>query len=219
MRKIRRPAPDLVQAFRGWPTGNVCDALGRVGAMDYHIKPLNPDWCFVGTAITVRARPVDNLIIYKALELAQEGDVLVIATGEFTGAAFIGDLVASIARAKGLAAMVTDGVVRDAAGIVKVGLPVFALGVTPNSPFKDGQGEVNLPISCGGVPVHPGDIVVGDGDGVVVVPQDDIPAVLEVLPKIRAKETQIAQDIAAGRLIPSWVEEALAAKGCQIIDG
>lgn len=216
--KFNRLPPDLLQAFAGWPMGNVCDALGRVGAMDYQIKPLNPAWRFVGSAVTVRARPVDNLIVYKALEIAQPGDVLVIATDSFTGASVVGDLVCAIGRAKGLAGLVTDGVVRDAAGIREVGLPVFARGLNPNSPFKDGPGEINLPVSCGGVAVHPGDVVVGDEDGVVVVPQADVRTVLDALPKIRAKEARMAQDIAAGRLIPEWVREALAAKGCQIIE-
>jgi regulator of RNase E activity RraA len=214
---VERPAPDLVQGFAGWPTGNVCDALGRIGAMDYRIKPLNPAWRFAGIALTVRARPVDNLILYKALEIAQPGDVLVITNGASTATSVFGDQVCAIAKAKGVVAMVTDGLVRDAAGIREVDLPVFAPGINPNGPFKDGPGEINLPISCGGVPVHPGDIIVGDEDGVVVVPRADAPTALKALEKIGAKEKKMAEDIAAGRLIPDWVDEALAEKGCQII--
>ena len=117
----------------------------------------------------------------------------------------------------GRAGIVTDGVVRDAAGIREVGLPVFACGLSPNSPWKDGPGDINLPLSCGGVPVHPGDILVGDEDGVVVVPQGDAAAVLEALPSIRAKEDKIVADIAEGRLIPPAMAEALAAKRWQIV--
>ncbi len=213
---IDRLPREVVQGFAGWATGNVCDALGRVGAMDYQIKPLDPSWRFVGSALTVRARPVDNLIVYKALEIARPGDVLTIATGSATTASVFGDLVCAIARAKGVAALVTDGVVRDAAGIREVGVPVFTRGLSPNSPYKDGPGDINLPISCGGVPVQPGDVILGDEDGVVVVPRDDAIAVLEALPGIRAKERTVAREIAAGRLIPGSLIEALASKGWQI---
>jgi 4-hydroxy-4-methyl-2-oxoglutarate aldolase len=214
-----RPPAALVEALQGWPTGNICDALGRVGAMDYRIKPLSPEWHFVGPAVTVRARPVDNLIIYKALEIARPGDVLVIAADGVTTSSVIGDLVCAMARARGLAAVVTDGVVRDASGIRQVGLPVFARGVNPNSPWKDGPGDINLPVSCGGVAVHPGDAVAGDEDGVVVVPQADLPAVVATLPAIRAKEAHIAEDIEAGRLTPAAIAEALAARKWQLVGG
>ncbi|MDI7274877.1 MAG: RraA family protein [Anaerolineae bacterium] len=214
-----RPPAGLIEALQGWPTGNICDALGRVGAMDYRIKPLNPGWRFVGPAVTVRARPVDNLIIYKALEIARPGDVLVIAADGVTTCSVLGDLVCAIARARGVAALVTDGVVRDAAGIREVGVPVFARGLNPNSPWKDGPGDINLPVSCGGVAVHPGDAVAGDEDGVVVVPQAALPAVVAALPGIRAREAQIAQDIAAGRLTPAAVAQALAARSWQVVEG
>ncbi len=212
-----RPEAALIEALRGWPTGSICDALGRVGAMDYSIKPLNPGWQFVGPAVTVRARPADNLIVYKALEVARPGDVLVIATDGATSCSVLGDLVCAIARARGIAALVTDGVVRDLSGIRQVGVPVFCRGVNPNSPWKDGPGDVNLPVSCGGVVVHPGDVVVGDDDGVVVVPQADLPAVVATLPAIRAKEAQIARDIAAGRLIPAAIAEAMATRNWQVM--
>lgn len=215
---IERPTKDQMKAFEGWPTGNVCDANGRLGAMEYHIKPLDRSWRFVGAAITVRARPVDNLMLYKALDVAQEGDVLVVTNDESSATSVLGDRVCGIAKAKGLAAIVTDGMVRDGAGIREVGLPVFARGLNPNGPYKDGPGEVNFPIACGGLPVHPGDVIVGDEDGVVVVGRKDIPAVLKMLEKIGEKERQMADNIEAGRLIPAWVDEVLKEKGCQIIE-
>ena len=216
---VERPGPDVVAAFAGLPTGNVCDANGRLGAMDHTIRPLNPDWRFAGTAITVSARPVDNLIVYQAMKVAQPGDVLVITNDGSTSSAIIGDLVAGMAKNLGIVAFVTDGLVRDLAGLLEVGLPVFCRGLCPNGPWKDGPGEVNFPIACGGLPISPGDIIVGDGDGVVVVSKADATTVAGQLPDIVAKEAAMAADIAAGKLLPDWVDEALAEKGIQVVSG
>jgi regulator of RNase E activity RraA len=176
---IERPPQELVNAFINIPTAVVCDANGRWGAMEYQIKPLNPKWRFVGTAITVRARPVDNLIVSKAMAIAKPGDVLVVTNDKNTSTSVFGDHVAAIAKASGIVALVTDGIVRDRVGMLEVDLPVFCRGVRPNAPFKDGPGEINFPIACGDIPVHPGDIVIGDGDGVVIVPKADARAVAE----------------------------------------
>ncbi len=118
---IQRPSADLVQSFADVPTGNVCDANGRLGAMDYRIKPLDPSWRFAGTAVTISARPVDNLIVYQALKVAQPGDVLVITNEAATSSAIIGELVAGIARNNGIVAIVTDGLVRDLDGLLELG--------------------------------------------------------------------------------------------------
>ena len=215
---FERPSLEQVKGFEGWPTGNICDANGRLGAMDYRIKPLNPVWHFVGVALTVRARPVDNLILYKALDLAQPGDVLVITNDGSISSSVLGDYVCAIAKSKGVAAMVTDGLVRDAAGIREVGLPVFARGINPNGPHKDGPGEINFPISCGGLPVHPGDVIVGDEDGVVVVAGADVAAVLKELEKVGAKEKEMAEKVSAGWKMPEWADAILSEKGMQIIE-
>lgn len=217
-KNIQRPDPEVVKAFEGWPIGNICDANGRLGSMNYHIKPLNPAWRFVGTAVTVRARPVDNLLLYKALQLVQPGDVLVITNDSSTATSVFGDLVVSIAKAIGVAAMVTDGMARDMAGILEVDLPVFVRGINANGPYKDGPGEVNFPISCGDIPVHPGDIVAGDGDGVVVVRREDAPFVAKNLQKVVEKERETTQRIAAGNYFPKWIDDLLEEKGIQIIE-
>lgn len=216
--RIERAPKDLVEQFAKYPTGNIVDAMGRFGAMHSGVKPVGPGMKFTGSALTVRIRACDNLVIYKALEIAQPGDVLVIATNDFRGAATWGDLTSMIGKAKGLVGMVTDGMVRDIEGICQVGLPVFARGATPNSPFKDGQGEVNFTVTCGGVTVRPGDIVVGDGDGVVVIPREDWDEVLKGAAKIVEKEQQIVANIQAGKLIPDWVAKTLAERGCTFVD-
>ena len=166
-----RPDAALVEGFRQAATGHVGDALGRSAAMDASIKPVISTASFCGVAFTVKTRPVDNLVVWKALEWARPGDVIVIATGGHVAHSTWGDLTSRVAAARGLAAMVTDGAVRDVDGIAGAGMPVFAAAVTPNSPQKDGPGETNVPIACGGQVVHPGDILVGDGDGVIVVPR------------------------------------------------
>jgi len=208
-----RARPDLLARFRGLGSGPVCDALGRFAAMDYQIKPLDPGMSMVGSALTIWTRPCDNLVIYKALEMAQAGDVLVIATHGYTTNSIWGELTSLIGRARGLAGVVTDSVVRDSREIVQIGLPVFARGLTPNSPFKDGPGKVNVPVDCGGVTVRPGDIVVGDADGVVVVPQELAETALERVLTIHAKEAAIRAEIEAGHLIPSNMARLLREKG------
>ena len=215
---VDRPAANVVKAFVGLPTGNVCDANGRQGAMHHTIKPLDPTWAFAGTAITVNARPVDNLIVYQAMKLAQPGDVLVITNDNSTSSAVIGDLVAGMAKNIGIAAIVTDGLVRDLDGLLKVGLPVFCRGLCPNGPWKDGPGEVNTLISCGGRSVQPGDIIVGDGDGVVVVAKEDAIAVAAALPGIADWEQGIADAVTAVMTLPDWVDDALAQKGIEVMD-
>ena len=214
---IERPSLELVQKFKGWSTGNISDANGRGGAMDYRIKPLESTMRFVGTAITVKARPIDNLIIYKAMQIAKPGDVLVISNDNSTSSSVFGDHVAAIAKALGIVAFVTDGLARDAAGLREVGLPVFFRGINPNGPHKDGPGEINFPISCGGLPVNPGDVLVGDEDGVVVIPKEDLPSVVNNLDIIGKKEKQMSDDFANGKLIPGWVNEVMTAKKVQIV--
>jgi len=213
-----RPAPELVEGFTGAATGNVGDVLGRSAAMDHHIKPVAGGMAFCGVAFTIMARPVDNLVVWKALQLARPGDVLVIATMGHLAHSTWGDLTSRVAAARGLAAMVTDGAVRDVSGIVEAGMPVFAAAVTPNSPHKDGPGELNVPVSCGGQVVQPGDILVGDGDGVVVVPRDQAEPALAELRRVQDYERERLAAIRRGDLFPAWVDRMLAERGAQTID-
>jgi regulator of RNase E activity RraA len=213
-----RPAEELIAPFRDAPTGDVCDAMDRLNALDYRIKPLDPAARLCGPALTVRTRPGDNLMVWKALDVARPGDVLVIATYGFTATSTFGENVVKVAKAKGLAGVVSDGLCRDSSGIRATGLPTFALGAVPSSPGKDGPGEIGGPVSCGGAAVLAGDLVVGDEDGVVAVPLADLAAVAERLSTIAAKEARTAADIAAGLLIPTWVDAILTEKGCEVID-
>jgi regulator of RNase E activity RraA len=212
-----RPPAHVVQAFQGTPTGHVCDAMDRLSALDYRIKPVAPGSQVCGPALTVRTRPGDNLMVWKALEVARPGDVLVIATYGFVTTSTFGEFVVMTAKARGLAGIVCDGMCRDLAGIRATGLPAFVVGSVPSSPGKDGPGEIGGPVVCGGLPVHAGDLIVGDDDGVVVVPLADAPAVLERLSAVRAKEAKMLAAIEAGQLKPDWLDDVLTAKGCELI--
>jgi regulator of RNase E activity RraA len=210
---VPRAPDELVARFRGLGTGPVCDALGRFAAMDYQIKPLDPGMQMVGSALTLWTRPCDNIVIYRALEMAQAGDVLVIVTNGHTTNSTWGELTSLFGRERGLAGVVTDGVVRDSREIVEIGVPVFARGLTPNSPLKDGPGQVNVPVTCGGAIVRPGDILVGDADGVVVVPLEQAEVALERVSAILAKEAAIRAEIEAGLPIPSQMAGLLRQMG------
>ncbi len=209
-RNFQRPAPEIVAALTGASTGHLVDAMGGSGALDWHIKPLSaamPGFC--GVAITCDAGPADNLAVFAALGAAKPGDVIIAATGGHLAAAVIGDLVVGMARNCGLAAIVTEGTVRDAAGIVAVGLPVYCVGVSPNSPARNGPGTVGLPIVVGGVAVDAGDILVGDGDGVVVVPRQIAASVVAKLVGVRKAEAALEARVKAGLRMPEFVESLL----------
>ena len=212
-----RPGEALLQAFRNIPTGQVCDAMDRLGALDWRIKPLSPESALCGPALTVRTRPGDNLMVWKAVDVAQPGDVLVIATYGHTVTSTFGEFVVKAARAKGVAGIVCDGMCRDLSGIRAAGLPTFVLGASPAAPGKDGPGEIGGRVSCGGVVVEAGDIVVGDEDGVVVVPLADGRAVALALDAVRQKEASMQANLDAGQLIPGWVDKRLAELGCELL--
>jgi 4-hydroxy-4-methyl-2-oxoglutarate aldolase len=205
-----RPEARFVAAFAGAQTGNVVDAMGGSGALDFAIKPLEPaSKVMVGVALTCNCGPGDNLALFGALSIAEPGDILVAATGAFKGAAATGDLMLGMAHNRGIAGLVTDGLVRDVAGALAVGLPVYCAGVSPNSPARNGPGTVGEPIDLGGLRIESGDILVGDRDGVVVVPRGRAAAVVEVLATVRAAEAALEAKIVAGLEIPEFVEAIL----------
>lgn len=192
-----RPSAEIVERFRGAPTSFIVDAMSGTGALDWRIKPL-VGRSLLGVALTCDCGPVDNLAFMAALAECRPGDVLVVATGGYVGAAVTGDLLIGVARNRGAAGFVTDGLVRDLDDLETVGLPVFAMGVTPNSPQRRGPGAVGLPIVCGGVTVASGDVVVGDRDGVVIVPRERIAATLESLEHVKAIEAATLERVRGG---------------------
>jgi 4-hydroxy-4-methyl-2-oxoglutarate aldolase len=217
-RDFPRPSAAEIKPFETAPTGWVVDALGRRGALPHWIRPLSATSRFVGTALTVRTRPVDNLAPYAALKFAKPGDVLVVAVDGSDTASVIGDILLGMARNAGVVAAVTDGVVRDIVGINQVGIPVFAQALTPNSPFKDGPGEVGLPVTLGGSAIGPGDLLVGDIDGVVVVPRLEIGRIAEELTAVADKEAKMEAAVNSGAKYPAWLDDVLKAPGVRFVD-
>lgn len=219
---IRRNWPraslPIIERFKDVPTGFVVDALGRAGAIDHLIRPVWPGGAFAGPALPVWTTPRDNLAPYAALSVARPGDVMLIATGDSEGFSVIGDLIIGMMRNSGIVAVVTDGLVRDVAGIRDVGIPVHARGVSPNSPFKNGPGGVGMAITLGGVVVQPGDVVVGDADGVVVVPMARIEEVLVELVAVRKKEAEMDAAVRGGMRSPPWLDDALKTKPIRWLD-
>lgn len=198
-----RVEPALLAAVQGVHGGFVVDVIGREGALDHCIKPITTATGFAGSAVTVQCRPWDNLGAHVALEYLAPGDVLAISARGFEGASVIGEKLVGMAKNKGAAAIVVDGMARDSAGIDRVGIPVFTRGVTANSSHKDGPGSVGLPISLGGVSVSSGDLLIGDADGVVCVPRWHFDLILERLGAITKAENAMFQQILEGGSKPS----------------
>jgi regulator of RNase E activity RraA len=196
-REIERPDWELVQRFRGVPTSFICDAMGGGGALDWRIKPIALT-SLLGVALTCQCGPADVLPLQAAVAQCLPGDVLVAANGAFTGAAVVGDLLLGIARNRGVVGFVTDGLIRDRIEVEALELPVYAAGVSPNSPHSRGPGTVGLPVVCGGRTVSSGDVVVGDGDGVVVVPRLQIAEVLRNLERVKAAEAKMLDRVRGG---------------------
>ncbi|MGO8833275.1 MAG: RraA family protein [Roseiarcus sp.] len=196
-RRIERPDWDLVQRFAGVPMSFICDAMGGRGALDWRIKPIAMT-SVLGVALTCQCGPADVLPLQAAVAQSGPGDVIVAANGGYTGAAVVGDLLLGIAKNRGVVGFVTDGLIRDRAEIEALGLPVYGAGVCPNSPHSRGPGTVGLPVVCGGRTVSSGDVVVGDGDGVVAVPRSQIALVLDSLEKVKAAEAKMLDRVRAG---------------------
>lgn len=218
-RNFPRPTAEQLAALKGVPTGYVVDCLDGRGALDGRIKPLDPAVAGVcGTALPCHAGPADNLAVFGALDAAQKGDVVVIGTDAFAATAVIGDLVQGMFRNRGVAGVVTDGYVRDIAGLREVGLPCFCAGVTPNSPARNGPGTVGLPVTLGDVTVAAGDVVIGDIDGVVILPFDRIDAVIARLETVRKAEAELDAKVKAGLEVPDFIQGLLNSDRVREID-
>jgi 4-hydroxy-4-methyl-2-oxoglutarate aldolase len=216
-RNFPRATAAQVAALRGVPTGNVVDAMGGRGCLPHEIKALFPDRAeMVGVAVTCHAGPADNLALFGAIDVAQPGEILVAATDRFTVTAITGDLLMGMARNKGVAGLVTDGLIRDIPGLRAVGLPIFCGGVSANSPARSGPGEIGTPIVLGDVVIHAGDVLVTDADGVVVVPRERIDAVLKALAEVRAAEKALEAQVNGGLAVPDFIREILSNRSVEI---
>jgi RraA family protein len=204
----------LVQAFQGLPVANISDCMARMSSAGPRLRPMHKSGYLAGPALTVRCRPGDNLMIHKALTMAQAGDVIVVdAGGDLTNALF-GEIMMATAVKIGVAGVVLNGAVRDSEEIGQGSFPLYAAGVTHRGPYKDGPGEINVPISIDGMVIHAGDLVVGDADGLLCVPFDDAEALLAATHLKMAAEKQMLADIAAGTLDTAWIDATLQRIGC-----
>jgi RraA family protein len=212
---IDRPQKSLIDAFKGLPVANIGDSVNRTFCMHPSIRPYN-DNLLAGPAFTVKARPGDNLMLHKALDLAAPGDIIVVDGQGDMSNALIGELMVLWAIKRGLGGIIIDGAIRDVTRLKTVSIPVYAAGVTPAGPYKEGPGEINFAVVCGGVVVNPGDIIVGDADGVVVIRPGDAANVLEKANAKSRDEQQTLRDIENGTWARGWVDSTLVAKGCEL---
>ncbi len=196
--QVRRPERKLVDAFKDIAAATVYEASGRKGSVDPRIKPLGRGIRLLGPAFTVECHPKDNLMLHKALQIAQKGDVLVASTQGYPDAGYWGGLMATSAMASQLGGVVIDGCVRDSAEILEMGFPVFCRGTCMRGTVKGTLGRVNHPIVFGGVVVKPGDLVLGDDDGLVIVDRKEIEPVLRAANERLAKEVRKAAELAKG---------------------
>jgi len=216
--KINRPDKQLVESFRELPVPVIGDETNRLGCMDARIRPMNNE-PLLGVALTVRVRVGDNLVLHRALDMAEPGDVIVVDGQNGLSNAVTGENMMMWAERRGVAGVVVDGAIRDVDAIRKMRLPVFAAGIQPKGPYKSGPGEVNVPISCGGIVIFPGAIIAGDQDGVVAIHPKDAPAVLKRAQKRQQKELATRETIINGTYDrSSYTEDALRERGCEIID-
>ena len=220
---LRRDLPpgELIEAYKKLPAANVADCMNRLSALSSEIKLMSPRFAgsMVGVALTVKARPGDNLMLHKALNMAGENDVIIVSNGGDRSQALMGEIMFSYGKFKKMAGFVFDGPIRDVDTLEELDLPVYATGTTPGGPYKEGPGEINVPIACGNIQVEPGDIILGDSDGVIVIPRRDAADLLEKAIKFSASDQSKLAAARSGTQDRSWVDKSLEAKGCAVIDG
>lgn len=204
---------DILEAFREIPTSIISDGMDKMFAMDSHIRPFHPKPIMAGHALTIHCPPGDNLVLQKAIEMAEPGDVLVMNAGGDISQAPVGEIVVSNCIRRGTAGLVIDGAIRDSDILPSLSIPVFAKAVTHRGCYKNGPGEINVTIACGGIVVRPGDLIVGDSDGVVVVPYEEAEGLLPKLQKMVEKEVQLLEQIRNKTVDRTWVDQELRDKG------
>ncbi|CAG2134774.1 RraA family protein [Cupriavidus plantarum] len=214
VRDIERVSPEVVRQASQYASSIFADVAGRRGGLHGRIAPLSQKSKFCGPAITVEVRPGDNLMIHAAMALAKPGDVIIVDGKGDQNSALMGAIMVNQCIALGVAAVVLDAAARDAEEIIETGFPMYSVGLNPNGPTKFVPGRVNHPIQCGGVTVCPGDLVIGDADGVVVIEREKAPALIEEAGKKVAAERKRIEGIKSGEALrPSWLDDALRAAG------
>ena len=220
---LKKPeAPqELLDAFSTIPAANISDTMGRLVGMHPRIKlqsaPKNP--INVGRALTIKTRSGDNLMLHKALNMAKPGDVIILSNdGGESYRSLIGEIMFTYLASRGAAGIIIDGPIRDIDAVRKMEMPIYATGTNPAGPYKEGPGEINVPISCGGISINPGDIIVMDEDGVIVIPLQEAETVLKNARAFQEKDDAKLLAAQEGRAKREWVDALIEKKEVEILD-
>jgi regulator of RNase E activity RraA len=207
---------DIARKFLDLPVANVSDSMWRMTAGGPRLRPFHKSGQMAGPALTVRTRPGDNLMLHKAIDMAAPGDVIVCDGGGDLTNSLMGELMLAHAAKRGVGGFVLNAAIRDVEAFVDVNLPTFAAGVSHRGPYKDGPGEINTPIALDGMVIEPGDLVIGDWDGVLAVPFDEVEGALARTQAKQDAEVEQMAEIKAGTSDRSWVDATLRDRGCEM---
>ncbi|ARK28654.1 RraA family protein [Halalkalibacter krulwichiae] len=210
-----RVPKQIIDEYREFVTPHISDNMNRLNSVDSSIRPIHTEGKLVGSAFTVKTRPGDNLLVHKAIDMAEPGDVIVVDAGGDVTNAIMGEIMVRIAKKNGIEGFIINGAIRDSKEIKEMNYPMYAKGVIHRGPYKDGPGEINVPIQLAGVVVNPGDLVVGDMDGIVIVPQEHTEAIADKVRGTMEMENKTMDAIEDGTVDRSWVDEVLRKKGCE----
>ena len=213
----RRVSAELARKFRSLPVANVSDCMSRLTGGGPRLRPYHGEGMLAGPAFTVKTRPGDNLMVHKALDIASPGDVVVVDAGGDLTNSIVGEIMISYAMNRGLAGLVINGSIRDSDALCRLTFPVYAAGVTHRGPMKSGPGEIGRAIAFEGMVIEPGDLIIGDGDGVLCIPFDDVEEVYQAAAAKKKTEDKILADLkAGGSMDRAWIDIALRQLGCKL---
>ena len=214
LERKKKVALDIAKEFLTLPVANVSDSMWRLTAGGSRLRPMHKSGQMAGPALTVKSRPGENLMLHKAIDMAEPGDIIVCDAGGDLTNSLMGELMLAHAIKRGVGGFVLDGAVRDVEAFLEVNLPVFAAGVSHRGPYKDGPGEINVSVAIDGMVIEPGDLVIGDWDGVLSIPLDDVESILKKTNEKQAAEAVDMAKIEAGEWDRSWVDKTLKDRGC-----
>lgn len=213
---VHRPEQSLLERYKDVATPLLSDNMNRLHGMSSALRPYHKSGKLIGPAFTVKTRPGDNLMVHKAIDLAAPGDVVVVDAGGEKSQAIIGEIMMHLAMRKGIAGFLIDGCIRDSVSFYIHNFPCYAVGVTHRGPYKEGPGEINVPVTVGKQTIQPGDIIVGDEDGVISVPLSDAEYILDLALVQKDREQAVIESIVNGTVDRTWVDNTLRAKGCAV---
>jgi regulator of RNase E activity RraA len=213
----RRVSPEIVQKYRSLPVANVSDCMSRMTGGGPRLRPYHAEGGLCGPAFTVKTRPGDNLMVHKALDIASPGDVVVVDAGGDLTNSIVGEIMITYAMKRGLAGLVINGSIRDSGAVRQMNFPVYAAGVTHRGPMKSGPGEIGRAIAFDGMVIEPGDLIIGDGDGVLCIAFDEVEEVYQAAAAKHDAENKILADLQRGASMDrAWVDAALEQLGCKV---